>query len=356
IDVGFYNAHKQPALAHLFEGGRIAHTRDFVTPGREDFFGTAETGLDNHGTQVLMMIAGRDTAAGRQWGFAPDARYCLARTDHGRRESRVEEDYWVAALEWMDSLGVRLVNTSLGYGLGFDDPAENYAPEQMDGRTSLVARAAQIATEERGMIIVVSAGNDGNNPRWRYVSTPADAAGVLTVGATTFDVWRRMGYSGVGPEYLPYVKPDVACFSLTGTSFAAPVVAGFAACLLQRTPDLAADSLLRLVKRSGHLYPYGNNHVGWGVPRTGRALALLAGEAPAATAESIMAKGNRVKLRVGGEQPRAHALLYHKKDAWRVIEQQEARVRWGKLLVERPEGAVRTTVDLRDRVIEVRWQ
>ncbi len=347
IDAGFYQAHQHLALRHLFAEGRIRGYRDFVSPTRADFFGTAETPLDGHGTTVLKMIAGMSDQG--QHGMATGATFYLARTDHGSYEFRGEEDYWIAALEWMDSLGVRLVNTSLGYALGFDDPHENYQPTQMDG-SSAIARAAQIATEEKGILVVVSAGNDGMNKAWRYISTPADAPGVLSVGATFAQPWHRVPYSGIGPEYLPYLKPNVSCFSLTGTSFAAPVVAGLAACLLEKNPQLRGDQLHSLIEQSGHLYPFGNNHVGYGVPQADRALWLLDSTAAPASPSPQTAR-RVVRLR----RETATVVVYHKSDAHQVVAQQVIRPVRGRLVIRRHRQAARTTLDSPTGVREFIW-
>ncbi|WP_089680702.1 S8 family serine peptidase [Catalinimonas alkaloidigena] len=355
IDAGFYRAHQSPTLRHLFEAGQILQFRDFVNPTKADFFGTSETAQDAHGTSVLNMITGWDEEKHERYGFAPDAQFYLARTDHGNDEFRGEEDYWMAAMEWMDSLGVRLINTSLGYALGFDNPQENYRPEEMDGQTSTIVKAARIATEEKGILLVVSAGNDGDNRHWRYISTPADAPGVLAVGATWQDVWKKMGYSGIGPAFLPYLKPDVACYSLTGTSFSAPVITGFVACLMQKAPHLTNAQLMELVRRSAHLYPYGNNYVGYGVPQADRALQWLAKTPPSASAREVRVKGDHyhLKLRHAHEN---EVLLFHKRDATQVVDQTTARVRRHALDIARPDGVARTTIDLQTEVIELVWE
>ena len=224
----------------------------------------------------------------------------------------------------------------------------------MDGRTSVIARAAQMATDEKGMVIVASAGNDGGNPQWRYVSTPADAAGVLAVGATTRETWKKVGYSGIGPDFIAYLKPDVACFSLTGTSFSAPAVTGFVACLMQHSPGLTNRELLHVVRRSGHLYPYGNNYVGYGVPRAARALALLEGQVSPPPHHVVNATRRLRMATLGADHHQA--LLFHKRNATQVVRQEVVTPRRGHLVIERPEGVSRTTVDLQRRVVEILWE
>ena len=259
-------------------------------------------------------------------------------------------------MEWMDSLGVRLINTSLGYAQGFTDPKENYLISQMDGQTSVISRAAQIAADKKGMLVVVSAGNEGDDPSWRIISTPADAQGVLSVGATNQRFWNRIGYSSIGPEYLSYLKPNVSCFSLYGTSLAAPVITGFAACLMQANPALNNKQLIQIIEKSAHLYPYGNNFVGYGVPLASRALGLVqnSAEASATYAKEVKAEGLTFILKI----PEAGDMvsLFHKKSPTHVLSQEIVRVRDGQLTLKRRDGETRTTVDLKNEVIEVIWE
>ncbi len=359
IDAGFFGADTNKALRHVFKEQRIKANRDFVNPTKRDYFGDRETGSDDHGSDVLRAITGFDEEKKMQYGLATEATFYLARTDHGVREFRGEEDYWVAAMEWMDSLGVRLINTSLGYALGFTNPSENYKPEQMNGKTSLISRAAQIAVDEKGLLLVVSAGNEGDEPDWQIISTPADAQGVLSVGATRSRTWDKISYSSVGPEFLPYLKPNVACFSMFGTSFSAPVICGFAACLMQQAPALSNREIIHLIEKSAHLYPYGNNYVGYGVPRADKALQLLTDStAWLPNAEAVVAKGNSFSTDLGN-RPVEEVTVFRKKNQYHVIRQELAKseaIKPGRLTLRRLPGETRTTIDMRSKVIEVIWQ
>ncbi len=281
IDAGFFGADSASALKHVFARNGVKQVRDYVNEKKThgNLFRTLETMSDFHGTEVMAAIAGNDPTENIQFGMATDATFYLARTDQGNREYRGEEDYWVSAMEWMDSLGVRLINTSLGYAKGMSNPKENYEPSQMNGHTSLISRAAQIAADKKGILIIVSAGNEGEDRSWRIISTPADAQGVLAIGATNGRLWNRIGYSSIGPEELPYLKPNVSCFSLYGTSLSAPVITGFAACIMQANPKLTNKQVMDIIEKSSHLYPYGNNYIGYGVPQASRALALLRNQA-----------------------------------------------------------------------------
>ncbi|WP_165864901.1 S8 family serine peptidase [Rufibacter latericius] len=359
IDAGFFEAPKKAGLKLIFEEGRLKAYRDFLEPSQSQNFNKRESFLDSHGTDVLLCLGGSDPKDKVLSGFAPEADYYLARTDHGSREERIEEEYFVRALEWMDSLGVRLVNSSLGYGTGFDKPEENYRPEQMDG-SSYIARAVQMAVEQKGMMLIIAAGNDGGNKKWQVVNTPADAAGVLTVGSTDFSSWTKQGYSSIGPTFLPYLKPDVVCFASSGTSFSAPIITGLAACLLEANPTLTPAQLTDILRRSSHLYPYGNNFVGFGVPDAGKALELAQGSKVQIKAEApIQVQGNRFVFRtreVGGISENGGIVLFRKESETRVMKQQKLSAHLKKIVVNRLPGETHTTLQVGPKVMELVWQ
>lgn len=355
IDAGFFGADSANALRHVFARQGVKQIRDYVNAAKTNgnLLRTLETMADFHGTEVLAAIAGSDPVEKIQYGLATDAQFYLARTDQGNREYRGEEDNWVAAMEWMDSLGVRLINTSLGYAKGMSNPKDNYEPKEMDGHTSLISRAAQMAADKKGILIVVSAGNEGDDRSWRVISTPADAQGVLAIGATNARLWNRIGYSSIGPESLPYLKPNVSCFSLYGTSLSAPVITGFAACVMQANPSLTSREVMAIIEKSSHLYPYGNNFVGYGVPQASRALALLRNQPLPNTARSIKASGKAITVAVVTTEPLVS--IFRKKDATHVIQQDAIKVNNNKLTIRRENGEKQTTIDLKKEVIEVIW-
>ncbi len=356
IDAGFFGADSANALKHVFARDGVKRVRDYVNEKKthSNLFRTLETSSDFHGTEVLAAIAGSDPTENIQFGLATDATFYLARTDQGNREYRGEEDNWVAAMEWMDSLGVRLINTSLGYAKGMSNPKENYEPGQMDGHTSLISQAAQIAADKKGILIIVSAGNEGEDRSWRIISTPADAQGVMAIGATNARLWNRIGYSSIGPESLAYLKPNVSCFSLYGTSLSAPVITGFAACIMQANPKLTNKEVIAIIEKSAHLYPYGNNYIGYGVPQASRALALLRNQEPVATTRLMKATGKTITLPMSTME--SVASVFHKKDATHVLHQEAAKISNGKLTLHRSADEKQTTVDLKKEVIEVVWE
>lgn len=346
IDAGFYGAPEEALLAHLYTNRQIVAVRDFVDPGSEDFY-TIDP-ADNHGTQVLTFVAGaRDTVL---FGSAAQATYLLARSEDVSREVRLEEDNWIAALEWMDSLGVRIVTTSLGYNR-FDD-GSGYTVDQMDGETAVLSVAARIAVEEKGIFVLVAAGNEGHSKKWGIVLSPADARPVLAVGACN-ERGEKMSYSSTGPDYTDFVKPDVVTYSRFGTSFATPAVAGLVACLIQYDPARTNKELLEIIRVSATLYPYGNNYVGYGVPQAERAFELLKNKPVRRMATEMRVQKAKAKVPTTGA---ATIILFHKTNDRIVWKQEHVPVKKRRLKIRRPEGVRKTTVFAEKQLYEIVWE
>ncbi|WP_281616071.1 S8 family serine peptidase [Flammeovirga sp. SubArs3] len=355
IDAGFWNAKKNDYLKKLFDEGRVKGFRDFITPDRHEtsFYFTKETGSDSHGTTVLRMIAGKE--GNMRYGLADHSSFYLARTDHGDSETRTDEENWIAALEWMvDSLQVKLINSSLGYTNGFDDPSDNYSPKEMDGKTSMVTQAAEYAVENKGVLLILSAGNEGDNNAWKVISAPADAKGVLSVGATTKS-GSKASYSSIGPKTLPYVKPEVSCYSLFGTSFSAPVITGLAACLWQYQPEASAEEIKEAIIESSSLYPYANNYIGYGVPDAGKAMQLLKEEKPKSAVKELKATGKKKITLEAIPEEHSMAVLFHKKENTIVIKQEFIYLERDSWKIKKVKKAESTTLWTGKRHIEVFW-
>jgi subtilisin family serine protease len=356
IDAGFYKLHEDPATSYLVTDKKVLGQRDFIDRSRTDLIVKSATSSDSHGQQVVRMIAGYDTARQAQYGMAVNASFYLARTENGDREYRGEEDMWIMAMEWMDSVGVRLISTSLGYAIKMDDPNDNYTQEQMDGKTARITKAAQIAFTQKGIFLTVSAGNEGDT-NWRIISAPADAEGSLSVGATRANTWDRISYSSIGPEALPYLKPNVSCFSPNGTSFSCPAIAGFVACLMKNDSTLTNVQLKDIIQKSAHMYPYGNNFIGYGVPQADRALTL--------SKDIDTDFKNTVEIRVSKKvfkytfesDINVQFVVFNKKNETIVINQDILSMKKGKLKIKRPKNAARSTVVAEQFVtIEIIWQ
>lgn len=357
IDGGFKGADRNENLETLVKNGNIAAMRDFVDPTVTSLFDPRRPGVDNHGMFVLQMLGGSKPASNLQYGLATNASFYLARTDDANSETKDEEDYWVRALEWLDSMGVRLVNSSLGYSHYFDNPADNYKTTDMNGRTSRIAKAAQIAIEQKGMIIVSSIGNEGKDSTWQVITTPADAPGVIAVGAATTQYWSKPNYSSIGPSFLSYVKPDIACPSADGTSFSAPFITGLIACMLERNPTLTSKQVKQIIERSGHLYPYANNYIGYGLPDAKRILKLLDNpDHNFNRAEEIKATGDSITLDLDKYRSKPGEVLtfFFKKDKYNVNLQAIADEQ--TLVLHRKKNTPRITIASRSRVVEVVWQ
>jgi len=287
IDAGFYHANSLPLISQLFDNGQVIGQYDFVNPA-----GSSDELFDQyqHGMHVLSIIGGNGN--GSYLGTAPDADFWLMRTEDAGSEFPIEADYWACAAEMADSAGVDIINTSLGYST-FDNSSFNLTYSQLDG-TSRISTAASMAVK-KGMVVVVSAGNEGNRP-WHYILTPSDARDVLTVGAMTVDS-TLAAFSSVGPTADGRIKPDVVAMGHrcaiqgvtgtvvlgSGTSYAAPVVTGLIACLWQALPGYSASEMIDLVKQSANSYTTPNSSWGCGIPDFGKALQMASHEISAST-------------------------------------------------------------------------
>ncbi|GAB3813739.1 S8 family serine peptidase [Pontibacter rugosus] len=268
LDTGFPGVDSIPAFSHLFQNEQLKGTFDFVTKQENVFLANA------HGTSVLSTMAAY--APGNIIGTAYGANYLLLRTEDAASEHHIEEINWLLAAEYADSAGADVINSSLGY-TSFQAPSVSYTYDDLDGNTALVTRAADYAAAT-GMLVVVSAGNDGDKA-WQYIGAPADADSVLTVGAVD-SLGVKASFSSFGPTADGQIKPDVVALGLrayvlnasgglvqgNGTSFAGPIMAGFSTVLWQSNRTKSNMDIIKLLRQLGSNASRPNNSIGYGIP------------------------------------------------------------------------------------------
>jgi subtilisin family serine protease len=281
LDAGFnrYNTHEALRDQVIAPG----YQRDFVQ-GDLDVTGPAGSLDYGHGSAVLGCIGG--AKPGAYVGAAYGATFALGLTENGASESRVEMLFWGMGAEWADSLGADIISSSLGYFTFGTDPDYSYG--DMNGHTTDITRYAEIAAS-KGILVVNAVGNEGDKS-WHYLIAPADMNGdsLIAVGAVD-DLGRPGAFSSYGPSADGRVKPDLAArgvavpvpwaplgdtgyFSLDGTSFAAPLVAGLAACLMQARPTWRPVDVIRALRETATQASSPNNRLGYGLPDGARAL------------------------------------------------------------------------------------
>ena len=289
LDAGFFNYTSLSSFDSMNVNNQVLQTWDFVAGNAsvvED---------DSHGMNCLSTIAGN--IPGSFVGNAPKANFVLYRTEDPASEYPIEEHNWVSGLERADSTGVDIASTSLGYTT-FDNATFDHTYSQMNGRTTIAAKGAVFANR-KGMLLFAAAGNDGNNS-WKYISTPADADSLVTVGAVTTS--GTVGsFSSYGPSADGRVKPEVAAVGVNayvqnanntigtgnGTSFACPKMAGLGTCLWQGFPEFNNIVVRDALIKSGSQFATPNDRIGYGIPDVKKAFVTLLNRYAKITSASI---------------------------------------------------------------------
>ncbi len=268
LDAGFYKVDELAAFDSIRSNNQILGVYDFVDKD------TSVYDAATHGMMVLSTIAAN--IPGEFVGTAPKANFLLLRTEQVASEYIIEEHNWAVAAEYADSLGADIINTSLGYN-NFDDTTQSHTYSDMDGNTALISIAADLAAK-KGILVVSSAGNEGFS-QWKYISAPADADSVLTVGAVTEDE-NIAFFSSRGPTFDQRIKPDVCAQGMpaiviaangtvtasSGTSFSAPIITGALTCLWQAHPELNNIQIMDAIKQSADRYSQPDTIFGYGIP------------------------------------------------------------------------------------------
>ena len=269
FDSGFPGLDKASAFSHVFTNSQVLGQLNVVRPWNKDVFRDNE-----HGTQVASLILANQ--AGTLVAGAHQAKVIFAITEDVATEYPIEELNWVRAAEYADSLGVDIINSSLGY-LDFDEPSLTYTKSQLDGKTTYVTRGATLAAK-RGILVVNSVGNYGSAGSSSLVA-PADADGILAVGAVNSSS-TVSSFSSRGPTADGRIKPELVAFgqspvlirgsgqvgAASGTSFSAPQIAALAAGLWQAKPEWTKDELLTNLLKSGSQYATPDQNLGYGIP------------------------------------------------------------------------------------------
>ncbi len=268
LDNGFFNANRLSLLDSIWMNDQVKSTFDFVKKREVEF------NEGSHGSKVLSVMAAN--SPGTLIGSSPKANYHLLRTEIKDSESILEEYLWTCGAEYADSVGADIINSSLSY-TEFDEDLQNHSYPDLDGKTTIVSQAAQIAFS-KGMLLINSAGNYGNKS-WQYVGSPADAENVMAVGAVDAS-GMRVDFSSLGPTPDGRIKPDIVAQGASvalantdgslvfanGTSFSSPIIAGLTACLWQSKPQLSNQQLKESIYKSSNRYFHSNNYYGFGLP------------------------------------------------------------------------------------------
>lgn len=286
LDGGFYNFNTLPAFDSINRSGRVLSTWDFVSRNQQ------VQDDHPHGMQCLSTIAAN--LPGQFVGKAPQASFHLFRTEDVNSEYPIEEFNWVCGAERADSAGADLISSSLGY-FDFDNPVFNYTYQQMNGRSTICVKGADLAAK-KGLLVFNSAGNEGSGA-WRYIITPADGDSVIAVGAVNA-AGSVASFSSYGPSSDGRIKPELASVGLAavvqttsggigaanGTSFACPNMAGLATCLWQGFPEFNNMKIVDALKKAASRYTTPNDRIGYGIPDLKNAFAFLLSEYATCTA------------------------------------------------------------------------
>ena len=264
LDTGYYLEHEAFLLMD------IVATYDFINGDSVVINQPGDpANQHNHGTYTLSACGA--FVEGSLVGPAFGASFMAGKTEMVDEEIPIEEDYYVAGLEWADSLGADVVSTSLGY-------LDWYTFEDMDGNTAVTTIGVDIAVSH-GIVCCTAAGNERGSS-WGHIIAPADADSVVAVGAVSSS-GVIASFSSPGPTYDGRIKPEVCaqgvatrCASpygtnlftyASGTSLSTPLIGGAAALIIQAHPNWPPMSVREAMMMTASNSATPDNDYGWGI-------------------------------------------------------------------------------------------
>ncbi len=284
MDTGYRQGHD--AFQTAINEGRLIAQYDFINNDDNTDY-DPDQDVENqprHGTLTWSTLGGQ--AEGSLYGPAYQSMFCLSKTEDLTGEHHIEEDNWAAGAEWADSLGASVISASLGYRWLFDlYGEENYTYEDMNGDSTIVTQAADLAVYN-GITVVTAQGNNGNLGDGSLLA-PADGDSVIAIGAV-WDTDEIAAFSAFGPTYDGRIKPEVLARGVntvcadpsdmnsytwaSGTSLSTPLCGGVAAVLLSAHPNWTPMMVREAMMMTATNNANPDNTHGWGIVDIGRAL------------------------------------------------------------------------------------
>ncbi len=247
---------------------------------------SGQQGQGYHGTNTLSLVGGY--RPGNLISPAFRSKFFIAKTENTNSETPVEEDNWIAAAEWADSLGADIITSSLGY-IGMDGGSvRSYDWTWMNGDSCVITIGADLAVN-KGIVVCNSAGNEGTNATHNTLGAPSDGDSVIAVGSVG-STGTRSSFSSVGLTTDGRIKPDVMArgsgnyvaqsgsgtgySTVSGTSFSCPMTAAVVAQMLSANNTLTPIQVREILKQTASKSTTPDRFMGWGIINSWEAVKL----------------------------------------------------------------------------------